>query len=422
MVDFSTRTDAWEDAEVGEQPYLVVSCDSHAGPSLTNTLRAYCPSEHLADFDAYAAQQREILGRQVYFGDDEKHASTLSCRGHDDPRARLRDMDESGVAAQVIFGGGQNWQAVPFLGTGFAGGSTATSAELRFVGERIWNDWLSDFVAESPARLVGVMQAPLWDVEQAAPTIEHFADRGLKALNFPSPRADFPAYNDPAYEPIWRICEERRLPLVVHSGAGEGFLGANGPGGPAIVISEFQWLSRRHLPQLIFGGVFERHPALKVVFTEQRVAWAIETLRDYDSLYYSDLYDASWRAPWPRLPSEYWKEHCYIAGSFLAAFEAELRYEVGLENLLWGDDYPHVEGTWPMTLLNLRDTFAAVPERDTRMILGENAITVYDLDRAALDDVARRIGPLPSQVAVPVDASEIPEHPASTFRRRGSWS
>src|SRR5262249_47717003 len=143
--------------------------------------------------------------------------------------------------------------------------------------------------------------------------------------------------------------------------------------------------------------VFERHPALKVVFTEQRVAWAIETLREYDSLFYSDLYDASWRAPWPRPPSEYWGVHCYIVGSFLDPFEAELRHEVGLRNLLWGDDYPHVEGTWPMTLLNLRDTFAAVPEADARMILGDNAIDVYGLDRGALDEVARRIGPLPSQ-------------------------
>jgi predicted TIM-barrel fold metal-dependent hydrolase len=173
---------------------------------------------------------------------------------------------------------------------------------------------------------------------------------------------------------------------------------------------------------MIFGGVFERHPNLKVVFTEQRVAWAIETLREYDSLYFADLYNPEWRALWPRLPSKYFAEHCYIAGSFLAAFEAELRHEIGLTNLLWGDDYPHVEGTWPRTLLNLRDTFAAIPEEDVRMILGENAIGVYDLDRDALVEVARGIGPLPSAVAAPVDPAEIPAHPGSTFRRRGSWS
>jgi predicted TIM-barrel fold metal-dependent hydrolase len=405
-----------------EVPYLIVSCDSHAGPSLTRTLRSYCPTKHLADFDEYAGRQRAILGQQVYFGDDEKHAHTIACRGHDDPRTRLRDMDESGVSAQVIFGGGQNGEAVPFLGLGFAAGSTSTSAELRLAGERIWNEWLSDFVSESPQRFVGVMQAPLWDVDTAAAEIERFADRGLGALNFPSPRADFAAYNDPCYERIWSICEERAIPLVSHSGGGDVALGASGPGGPAIALSEFQWLSRRHLPQLIFGGVFERHPGLKVVFTEQRVAWVVETLREYDSLYYSDLYDPAWRAPWPRLPSEYWTEHCYIAGSFLAPFEAELRHEVGLRNLLWGDDYPHVEGTWPRTLLNLRDTFATVPEEDARMILGENAVDVYGLDRGSLIEVAQRVGPLPSQLADPVDPAEIPEHPGSTFRRRGSFS
>jgi predicted TIM-barrel fold metal-dependent hydrolase len=414
--------DRGAERQSAERPYMVVSCDSHAGPSLERSLRPYCPSKYLDEFDAYAKVQREYLGPELYFGDDAKYANTLNCEGHNDASARLRDMDASGVAAAVVFGGGQNHEAVSFLGFGFDAGSSSTSRELRKAGERIWNEWLCDHTAESPARLYGVMQAPLWDVAYAVEEIEHFHDRGLKAVNFPSPRSDFPAYNDPRYEPIWNLCVERDIPLVSHSGGGERSLGWDGPGGMAVTFAETQWLCRRHLPQLIFGGVFERHPGLKVVFTEQRVEWVSYTLKEYDSLYYSDMANPEWRAPWPKVPSVYWREHCYIAGSFLAPFEVDQRDRVGVRNLMWGDDYPHVEGTWPNTMACMQDTFAAVPEGDARLILGENAIDVYGFDRPTLQGIAERIGPLPSAVASPASPVEVPAHPSLTFRRRGPWS
>jgi predicted TIM-barrel fold metal-dependent hydrolase len=405
-----------------EEPYLVVSCDSHAGPSLERSLRPYCPEKYLDDFDGYAKVQRDYLGPELYFGDQAKYSNTLNCQGHDDASARLRDMDACGIAAAVIFGGGQNHEAVPFLGFGFDAGSPAMSKELKRVGERIWNEWLCDHVAAAPSRLYGVMQAPLWDVAYAVKEIETYHDRGLKAVNFPSPRSDFPAYNDLSYEPIWTICEERDIPLVSHSGGGERPLGCEGPGGMAITFAETQWLCRRHLPELIFGGVFERHPRLKVVFTEQRVEWVSYTLKEYDSIYYSDMANPDWRVPWPKLPSDYWKENCYLAGSFLAPFEVALRDQVGVRSLMWGDDYPHVEGTWPDTMLCLRDTFAGVPEKDTRLILGENALDVYGFDRAPLKEISTRIGPLPSTLSEPVEPAQVPAHPSLTFRRRGPWS
>jgi predicted TIM-barrel fold metal-dependent hydrolase len=406
-----------------EVPYTVVSSDSHAGPSLRHTLRPYCPQAYLNAFDEYERMQRSLLGTMQYFGDTEKFSLTLSCKGHDDPVARLRDMDDSGIAAEVIFAGGQNHQGVPFLGSGFDAGRSGTATELRQVGERMWNEWLSDFVATAPSRLVGVMQVPLWDVELAVKEIASFHDRGLKAVNFPSPRADFLAYNDPAYDPVWAMCSERGIPLVSHSGGGEKSLGADGPGGTAILMAETWWLCRRHLPQLIFGGVFERYPELKVVFTEQRVRWVADTLEEYDSLYFSDIADPALKASvGTRPPSDYFHQNCFIGASFLAPFEVALRHEVGLHNLMWGDDYPHVEGTWPSTLLSLRDTFAEVPEGDARLILGDNAIEVYGLDRDSLGSVARGIGPLPSQVGIPVDPTELPDHLGTTFRRRAAWS
>jgi predicted TIM-barrel fold metal-dependent hydrolase len=427
---------AQADAPSQETPYLLISCDTHAGPSLEGVLRDYCPTEFLDEFDSYVKVQRDALGPELYFGDEAKYELTLHCPAHDDPAARLSDMDASGVVGAIIFAGGQNHQAVPFydgrptggaetqlasLGLGM-GSADVRARELRSVGDHIWNEWLSDYVSASPARLFGVMQTVLWDVDNAVKEIARFHDRGLRVLNLPSPRSDFPPYNDPCYEPIWRICTERGIVLASHSGGGERAMGWYGPGGMAITFSESHWLGRRHLPQMIFGGVFERHPGLKVVFTEQRVEWVPYTLKEYDSIYYSDMADPRWKEPWPRLPSEYFREHCYVGGSFLAPFEVAIRDAVGIENLLWGDDYPHVEGTWPLTDLCLRDTFAEVPEADARKILGENALDVYGFDREALLPIAARIGPLPSEMIRPIEPSDIPEHRSLLFRRWGPWS
>jgi hypothetical protein len=69
-----------------------------------------------------------------------------------------------------------------------------------------------------------------------------------------------------------------------------------------------------------------------------------------------------------------------------------MRHEIGIENIIFGRDYPHPEGTWPNTLDWLRDSFAGVPEDELRMVLGGNAITMLGVDRAELQGIADRIG------------------------------
>jgi predicted TIM-barrel fold metal-dependent hydrolase len=125
------------------------------------------------------------------------------------------------------------------------------------------------------------------------------------------------------------------------------------------------------------------------------------------------------RSALPRKPSEYWATNCYIGGSFLAPFEVARRHEIGLHNLMWGADYPHQEGTWPNTLLAIRHAFRDAPEHDARLILGENALHVFDLDRDELRAIADRIGPTPAQIAEPV--TEFPEHRGLAFREYGDF-
>jgi hypothetical protein len=70
----------------------------------------------------------------------------------------------------------------------------------------------------------------------------------------------------------------------------------------------------------------------------------------------------------------------------------------------------------------MRNTFASVPELDTRRILGENAVTAYGLDATELRLVADRIGPTPAELRVPLEAQEFPDFRSAAFRAAGRWS
>jgi predicted TIM-barrel fold metal-dependent hydrolase len=422
------------------EPYLVISTDGHAGPVLERDLRPYCPSNYLDQFDDFAHEVRAAQSAprdhpEVRRGGahvaaalpdfvKEAYEMTRTAGGQQDPHARLGFMDADGIAADVIFAGGQNGEPLPFVGFGLA--ESTYKLELRSVGGHIWNQWLADYVSVAPQRLVGVMQIPIWDVKAAIQEIEWGRDAGLRSINFPAPRSGYPSYNDPVYEPFWSACESLELPLLTHTGGGDVPLGLGGPGGFALLRTEIMWLSRRSLWQLIFGGVFERHPRLKLVFTEQRVLWVPETLKTLDNIFASDTQFLAGAdvtdIDLPRRPSEYWASNCYVAGSFLAPFEVALRNEVGVHNLMWGADYPHVEGTWPRTNLSMRNTFADVPEDEARLILGENALGVYDLDAESLRPIALRIGPMPDQLAKPLAAGEFPEFRGEAFRTFGDYT
>ena len=410
-------------------PYVLVSTDAHVGPSLTGQLREYCPKQYLEDFDAYATANAGTVapaGNEEAFLRGPGKSFTMAsqrvawtCRGQQDPYERLKDMDADGVAADVIFAGGQNGEVLPFLsplGLSLAG----VDATLQQVGQEIYNRWLAEFVTVEPERHVGLVHVPIWDIDAAVHAVRWGSEHGLRGINFPAPRMGLLAYNDPAYDPFWQVAEECDMPLACHSGGGEMPLGVDGPGGYEVLMSETLWLGRRALHQMIFGGVFERFPGLKVVFCEQRTAWAPQTLPDLDSIYYSPL--ASPSVKQLKSPSDYWHQNCFIGGSFLAPYEVALRREVGLDNLMWGTDYPHQEGTWPNTALALRYTFSDVPEDETRKILGENALRVFNLEADKIHAISARIGPKPSDVARPVRPEELPDHRGFAFRERGQYS
>jgi hypothetical protein len=101
-----------------------------------------------------------------------------------------------------------------------------------------------------------------------------------------------------------------------------------------------------------------------------------------------------------KTPSEYFASNCFVGASFLRPIECTLRYEVGVDRIMWGADYPHSEGSYPYTREALRATFSDVPEPEVRSMLAGTAAKVYGFDLDELAKVAAEIGPSVKETAM----------------------
>jgi hypothetical protein len=88
--------------------------------------------------------------------------------------------------------------------------------------------------------------------------------------------------------------------------------------------------------------------------------------------------------------------------------ESALRHDVGLDRIMWGTDYPHVEGSHPYTREHLRLSFAGVDPDEVQQLVGLNAATLYDFEVDKLAPLAARIGPTKAEIAVPLAVQDIP--------------
>ena len=403
-------------------PAVVVSCDSHVGPRLVEDMRPYCPKKYLARYDEFVQQHeagveamRELFSKS---GGARGAAFTnhpnMATPGHYDPHARLRDMDADGVAAEAMWHFSQNGEPMPWVGIGL-GTVAQEQFELGAVCYDMYNRWLADFCSVDPERLLGLVYIPSWDIEASIKELKRAREAGLRVVNFPPPsRPGQPEYNNPAWEPFWAACQDLGFTLATHSSGGPMFDYLSGPGGMELMVYEGGgYMARRAVWWLTYGQVFERYPELKLIITEQYEGWYLPTMLELDSIYMTFSMGRSL----PRLPSEYLRSNVYLGASFMSTFQAEEAWREGYaENVLWGRDYPHVEGTWrpvadgdePVTKLALRHVLSRVPAREALQIAGQNAVRVYWLDVKHLAKVAAEIG-APSAAELAVAPKSLPD-------------
>ena len=432
-------------APAASRPLPIISIDTHIGPRLVEDLRPYCPKQYLDLFDAFAeatleARKQEppggffARGRTAFIA---QHEINMQTDGHYDMTARLADMDRDGVAAEVIFHGSMNGEPLPFADGLFFAGSflgdgypDEARQKLIGVGIRMYNAWLADAISTEPARHVGCAQVPSWDVDATVREIELAHAAGLRSVNWPTPRPGILEFDDPKWEPVWRMCAELDMPLTTHCGAIVPGLFSRDisqvPYAQSLVQMESGgWPSRRGLHRMLFSGVFDRCPSLRLVLTEQAGGWWTYAMREMDSSYvdsYTALKDFL-----PRTPSEYCRSNVFVGASFISAEEAaEAVADAYSDNVMWGSDYPHPEGTWAKddenrTRKHLRWAFNNLAPHRTRAMLSGNAARVYGFDLEALQKVADRIA-APSLNEIGEPLTDLPTSYSKAFRTVGPWA
>ena len=393
---------------MGERLALI-SADCHAAARWRDYL-PYLAAEHRDAFRAWCGSALEAP-RALRPGEDglfdrrfldarEGVASVAEggATGTWDPERRARELERDGIVAEVIFPNAENY-GVPFHEDAPASGrSSNLPLELRWAGARAYNRWLADLCACHPEQRAGVAIAPFDDVALAVEEIRWARQAGLRGGIFlPTVWDPLPSYNHPRYEPIWAACEELSLPVNTHSlGEGREAYG-DLPGSLGVFLTEVKWYAHRPLAYLLWSGVFERHPALRFVLTEQMADWVPYTLDYLDDLYTRPIF-AQLREGLPRLPSEYWRRQCFVGASFLTGREVALREAIGVDSIMWGSDFPHAEGTWPHTREKLREAFAGVRADEVVRMVGGTAAKVYGFDLEKLAPLADRVGPRAEEI------------------------
>ncbi len=399
----------------------VVSVDSHAqappeawADYLETRYHEHLPSFH-ADNELYTSVMTTLAGFMVWspeniaIHDTEGAYRDAGFLGLWDLDRRLREMDREGIAAEYVYQGDQ--RAINLFTDVFGSRYDIDVCEAGF---RAFHRWLADVFGSSDRLLLVGQGGTGADIEATVAELEWLADHGFAGTFVPGVLAvpGVPPYFDEYWEPVWDVCESSGLPLFLHGGFGLPYgqmvhavrqikeamdTTSEEPGlaaaqmaaqvFPADFFADIR--ARRPMWQLMLGGVFDRHPGLRLVMTEMRADWLPMTLRALDEVFVRDRAEL----PAKHSPTEYWHSHCLTCPSFVHKAEVAMRYELGIETVAFGRDYPHNESTWPNTKAWLRDAFDGVPENEVRLMLGENAIRILDLDRTALEAVAARVGP-----------------------------
>ena len=312
-----------------------------------------------------------------------------------DSDRRNAELEREGIVAEVLFADFQNSNEPPW---GAAFPFPDTTSELRQAGARAFNRWLADFCGQLPGRRAGVAVVQPHDIEAAVDDVYWIHAAGLASVMLPTGNYELPGYHDRRYDPLWAACVDTGLPVTFHSGGTpwEGY----GPHAMWVTKVEFMWFARRPLWQVIFGGVFERFPDLKVAFTEQGADWIPSMLQRLDEQYNSP-FERGIADHLKKTPTEYWRSNCYVGASFMSRAECAIREEIGVDRIMWGADYPHIEGTWPHSLAALHDSLNGCSADEVRLMCSETAADVYGFDLKALAPVADRVSPTLAELLTP---------------------
>jgi predicted TIM-barrel fold metal-dependent hydrolase len=392
---------------------LIISSDGHVGAPVED-YRDYVDPAHRGDFEDWLAQYVPLwMATQLKPADlpetlseaykrewiaNEKIAA--GAEGTWNPAKRLALLDADGIAADVLFPDDQSANSPPFLW--FAREyhrrwDQEYSPALKLAGARAYNRWLADYCSAAPDRLLGLaMIGSLADVDAAVAEVRRAHASGLNGgvlLPLTYYNIVEPFWNDPGLDPLWAACAELDLAIHTHTGSGGPYYGI-GVDAPILYSVECTWYPHRPLWFMTMSGVFERFAQLRLVLTEQGSGWVLEWLTIMDAMARDAKFAFHENSQLTMKPSDYFRRQCWLGSSLVHRREIELRHAIGVDKMMWGWDFPHIESAdWLAPQDSIRRVMDSVPEAEVKAMLAGNAVEAYGLDIARLRTIADRIGP-----------------------------
>ena len=337
-----------------------------------------------------------------------------------DYEIRSTDQNSQGVVGEGIFAN----TVPPFYRESIVTTTPPKPEEykLALAGIRAHNRWLKDFCEEDPVRRAGIGVILANDLDEAVKDIAFIAKAGLRGgvlLPLIPPDCTWlkPLY-DPAWDRVFAAIQDHDLVMNHHTGQGLLDYG-KGAVASAIWMSEVLFYCQAGYQHLILSGVYEKFPKLKYIVTESGCGWVPELLAGLDRIHRGMLAGGEGEMTykgmgWPlkMAPSEYARRNCWYGAGFPSMKDLNGIEALGENKVLWGNDYPHYEGTYPYTLDSLRLTFVDRPEERRRKALGLSAAALYQFDLEKLKPLAAKYGPTPEQLNTPLTDAEFPKDSA----------
>jgi predicted TIM-barrel fold metal-dependent hydrolase len=290
-------------------------------------------------------------------------------KGGRDPKARIVDMDLDGIAAEILY---------PTFGLRLFD----ADQDVQEAAFRTYNDWLAEYCRTSPKRLFGVPCLAVYDIDVAVKEMQRCHDMGLMGglvWEVPDPR--LPLKSD-HYDRLWAAAVELGYPINFHILTGHTYKNSQRTGMDKIFGSvNIKTMDAMTLVfDLVWSGVFTRHPKLKVEIVESEIGWMPFLLQQWD--YYYERYIKLGTRKEPllikELPSKVFKDHIYA--TFMDDFVgAQLLRFWGDRNCMWSSDYPHLNMTWPNSRAFIGKQIGDLDRGKQTRVLSQNVIDLYKL-------------------------------------------
>jgi len=293
-------------------------------------------------------------------------------RGGWDPKARLHDQDRDGIAAEIIY---------PTLGMVLCNHPDSNYMHAMF---QAYNRWLQDFCSDGAGRLFGVGQSAVPSVEQAIADAKAIKGQGFCGIMLPAFPGTAEDYDHPSFDRFWAALVDLDLPISFHTFTGRRrgddlVFATRGP-----KVNGFMAITRDNqdlLGMFCLTGIFERFPKLKVVSVEADAGWVPHYIYRMNHAYKRHRFWQQGKTL-GRLPSEYFLENVYLTfQDDWIAFKH--RADMNIERLLWANDFPHSDATWPNSQAILAEHTKVLSEAEKRRVLRDNVAELYGIELAA---------------------------------------